>query len=49
MSKKIVFKFSLPKNKTRSHYVLFCSDTPFKQKVVQSKVKYNRKKKWDDT
>jgi hypothetical protein len=30
---------------TRAHYVLFHTDSPFKQKVVQSKVKYQRKPK----
>ena len=29
----------------RAHIVLFCKDTPFKQKVVQSKVKYKRQPK----
>ena len=31
--------------KTRAHLVLFCKDTPFKPKVVQSKKTYNRKPK----
>jgi len=39
---KIVVKVP---HKTRTHFVLFCKDTPFKQKVVESKVKYKRKDK----
>ena len=39
---KIVIK--VPKQ-VRAHIVLFCKDTPFKQKVVQSKVKYKRNPK----
>lgn len=39
---KITIK--LPKQ-VRAHIVLFCKDTPFKQKVVQSKVKYKRNAK----
>jgi len=39
---KIVVKIP---QKTRSHFVLFCKDTPFKQKVVASKVKYRRQPK----
>jgi hypothetical protein len=39
---KIVVK--VPKQ-VRAHIVLFCKDTPFKQKVVQSKVKYRRQPK----
>lgn len=31
--------------KHREHYVLFCKDTPFKQKVVDSKIKYRRQPK----
>lgn len=30
---------------TRAHIVLFCKDTPFKPKVVKSKVAYTRKSK----
>ena len=39
---KITIK--VPKQ-VRAHIVLFCKDTPFKQKVVQSKVKYTRQPK----
>lgn len=39
---KIVVKIP---QKTRAHFVLFCEGTPFKQKRVESKVKYNRKAK----
>jgi len=39
---KIVVK--LPQ-KTRAHLVLFCANTPFKQKVVASKVKFKRNPK----
>ena len=31
--------------KHREHYVLFCANTPFKQKVVESKKAYTRKQK----
>jgi len=39
---KITIK--LPKQ-VRAHIVLFCKDTPFKQKVVQSNVKFKRNPK----
>ena len=39
---KIVVK--LP-HKTRAHFVLFCENTPFKQKKVVSKIKYKRQPK----
>ena len=39
---KIVVK--IPKQ-TRAHIVLFCKDTPFKQKRVESKIKYKRNSK----
>ena len=39
---KIVVK--LP-HKTRAHFVLFAENTPFKQKVVASKIKYKRNPK----
>jgi hypothetical protein len=39
---KIVIK--VPKQ-IRAHIVLFCKDTPFKQKVVASKVKFKRNPK----
>jgi hypothetical protein len=39
---KIVIK--IPK-KHREHFVLFAQNTPFKQKVVESKIKYKRQPK----
>jgi len=39
---KIIIK--VPK-KHREHIVLFCAGTPFKPKVVQSKVKFKRQPK----
>jgi hypothetical protein len=39
---KIVIK--IPKQ-VRAHIVLFCKDTPFKQKVVQSKKQFKRNPK----
>jgi len=39
---KIVIK--IPK-KHREHFVLFAQNTPFKQKVVESKLLYKRNKK----
>lgn len=39
---KIVIK--VPKQ-NRAHIVLFCANTPFKQKRVESKVKYKRNAK----
>jgi len=39
---KITIK--VPKQ-VRAHIVLFCKDTPFKQKVVASKIKYKRNPK----
>jgi hypothetical protein len=39
---KIVIK--VPKQ-VRAHIVLFCKDTPFKQKVVQSKKQFKRQPK----
>jgi hypothetical protein len=39
---KIVIK--IPKQ-IRAHIVLFCKDTPFKQKVVQSKKQFKRNPK----
>jgi len=40
---KIVIKV---KPKHREHFVLFAQNTPFKQKVVESKVLYRRNKKY---
>jgi len=34
----------IPKQ-TRAHFVLFCKDTPFKQKRVESKTQYKRQPK----
>lgn len=39
---KIVVKIP---HKTRAHIVLFCAGTPFKQKVVASKITYKRQPK----
>jgi len=39
---KIVVKIP---QKTRAHIVLFCAGTPFKQKVVASKIKFKRQPK----
>ena len=39
---KITIK--IPK-KHREHFILFAQNTPFKQKVVESKVKYRRQPK----
>ena len=39
---KIVVKMP---QKTRAHLVLFCANTPFKQKRVESKIKYKRNPK----
>jgi hypothetical protein len=39
---KIVVKIP---QKTRAHLVLFCKDTPFKQKRVESKMQYKRQPK----
>jgi hypothetical protein len=39
---KITIK--IPK-KHREHFVLFAQNTPFKQKVVESKIKYKRQPK----
>ena len=40
---KIVIKVP---NKHREHIILFCAGTPFKQKVVQSKIKYKRDREY---
>ena len=39
---KIVVKIP---QKTRAHIVLFCKDTPFKQKVVENKKAFKRNPK----
>jgi len=39
---KIVVKIP---QKTRAHFVLFCADTPFKQKRVENKKQYKRNPK----
>ena len=39
---KIVVKIP---HKTRAHIVLFCKDTPFKPKVVESKKAFKRQPK----
>jgi hypothetical protein len=38
-------KIEMPRKRTRAHVVLFCADTPFKPKVVESKIAYRRKPK----
>lgn len=43
--KKETLSFTVTQPKHRQHYVLFAHNTPFKQKVVQSKVLYKRNKK----
>jgi hypothetical protein len=44
--KKELLSFTVKEPKHRAHKVLFCSNTPFKPKVVQSeKGKYIRKPK----
>ena len=42
---KTIISFKVAKPKTRAHYALFCEDTPFKPKVVPSKMKYVRRPK----
>ncbi len=43
--KRRTISFTIEQPKHRAHKVLFCSNTPFKPKVVQSKVQYRRKDK----
>ena len=44
MDKKFTLKLEKPKS--RNHYMLFCTDTPFKPKIEQNKKKtYSRKTK----
>jgi hypothetical protein len=43
--KRKVISFKIEPIKHRAHRVLFCEDTPFKPKVVESKKSYNRKQK----
>jgi len=45
-NRNIVRKITIKvKPKHREHIILFCAGTPFKQKVVESKVKYKRQPK----
>jgi hypothetical protein len=37
--------FAMPKKQIRAHVVLFCENTPFKAKRVESKIKYKRREK----
>jgi hypothetical protein len=37
--------FTIPQPKVRAHRVLFQEDTPFKPKVVESKLKFKRRPK----
>jgi hypothetical protein len=43
--KKQILSFIVEQPKHRAHRVLFQENTPFKPKVVQSKIAYNRKPK----
>ena len=43
--KKQILSFTVKEPKHRAHRVLFDENTPFKPKVVQSKVQYRRKDK----
>jgi hypothetical protein len=43
--KKETLTFTIAPPKHRQHYVLFVHNTPFKQKVVQSKIAYKRQEK----
>jgi len=43
--KKVTLSFTFEQPKHRAHRVLFDENTPFKPKVVQSKVQYRRKDK----
>jgi hypothetical protein len=42
MMKKNAIQLTVPRSRTRAHFVLFCENTPFKQKVVESKRSYRR-------
>jgi hypothetical protein len=43
--KRQILSFKIEQPKHRVHRVLFSDNTPFKPKVVQSKVQYRRKDK----
>ena len=43
--KRKILSFIVEQPKHRAHRVLFSDNTPFKPKVVQSKVQYRRKDK----
>ena len=43
--KKQILSFTVEQPKHRAHLVLFKNNTPFKPKIVQSKVLYKRKPK----
>lgn len=43
--KKQILSFTVEQPKHRAHKMLFQNNTPFKPKVVQSKLLYNRKPK----
>ena len=46
MMKKNTLHIQMPRKRTRAHVVLFCANTPFKPKVVESKKgQYIRKPK----
>jgi len=42
---KTTIQIVIPRQRTRAHRVLFDQNSPFKQKVVQSKVQYTRRAK----
>lgn len=43
--KREIISFKIDKPKHRAHRVLFDENTPFKPKVVKSKIQYQRKPK----
>jgi len=42
---KTTIQIKLPRQRTRAHRVLFDENSPFKPKVVQSKLQYSRREK----
>ena len=47
--KKNTLHFEVPRKRTRAHVVLFCENTPFRPKVVASKIAYRRRPKHSKT
>jgi len=45
MKKNTPLKIEMPRQRTRAHMVLFCTDSPFKPKVVENKKAYRRQPK----